>query len=251
MQPLNIFIGYDHRQALASTVLMHSIVERASVPVCIRPLVLPTLPLKRMGLTPFTYSRFLVPHLMGHEGWALFLDADELVFGDIADLFALADPTKAVMVHKHPVHQFEWASVMLFNCGHPSNRILIPDYVQQVQNPFAFPWLGGPLSRDLGDLPAEWNFLVGYDEPGSAAWPMARLQKVRLAHFTQGIPAHAEVRDLPFAFEWGHACKRALHTESWSTLMGQSVHAFPVRERLARRRGPVAAPAVASPQTEG
>ena len=69
------------------------------------------LPLKRMGLTPFTYSRFLVPQLCNYEGWALFLDLDMLVQGDIAELFDLADESQAVMVVKSNA-RFEWASVM-------------------------------------------------------------------------------------------------------------------------------------------
>jgi len=239
-KPLNIFIGYDHRQVIAYTVLQHSIIEAAKQPVAIRPLVLPTLPIKRQGLTPFTYSRFLIPHLMDFDGWAAFLDLDMAVFADIGELFALADDSKAVMVHKHPEHQFEWASVMLFNCRHPANRMLIPDYVAQVPNPFQFPWLGGPDSAHIGNLPAEWNFLVGYDN-----WPRERLEKVKLAHYTQGIPVHPECRDLPFAQEWGVLCRRAMNTLPWGQLMGNSVHAKPVRDRLAGKPLNGSAPAAA------
>lgn len=60
-QPLRIFIGYDHRQAVAYNVLQFSLYRRSSRPLAISPLVLPTLPMKRQGLTPFTFSRFLVP----------------------------------------------------------------------------------------------------------------------------------------------------------------------------------------------
>ena len=127
-QPLRIFIGYDHRQPVALNVLQFSIFRRSSKPVAITPIVLPTLPMKRTGLTPFTYSRFLVPWLSDYQGWALFLDIDFLVLGDIAELFALADDRYAAMVSKNP-KKFEWASMILFNCGHPANRVLTPDYV--------------------------------------------------------------------------------------------------------------------------
>ena len=83
---LDVFIGYDHRQAISFTVLHQSILETASVPVRVSSLRLPTLPLKRAGLTPFTWSRFLVPWLMDYKGWALFLDVDILVRGDLKDL---------------------------------------------------------------------------------------------------------------------------------------------------------------------
>jgi hypothetical protein len=89
--------------------------------------VLPTLPLKRQGLTPFTFSRFLVPWLCDYQGWALFLDIDFLALGDVAELFALGDERYAAMVSKNP-KKFEWASMILFNCGHPANKVLTPDY---------------------------------------------------------------------------------------------------------------------------
>ena len=58
-----VFIGYDPRQPVAYNVLQHSIVIRTEYPVSITPLVLETLPITRKGLTPFTWSRFLVPFL--------------------------------------------------------------------------------------------------------------------------------------------------------------------------------------------
>lgn len=69
-----IFIGFDHRQWCSFTALATSIIERASQPVSIIPLILGTLPIGRTGLTPFTYTRFLVPWLCGFKGTALFLD---------------------------------------------------------------------------------------------------------------------------------------------------------------------------------
>jgi len=71
-----IFIGYDERQAVSYTTLQHSILETASGPVSVTPLILSTLPITRRGLTPFTFSRFLVPWLCNYQGHALFLDAD-------------------------------------------------------------------------------------------------------------------------------------------------------------------------------
>ena len=70
-QPLRIFIGYDHRQAISYNVLQFSIFRRCSKPVAITPLFLPSLPLTRTGLTPFTYSRFLTPWLAACDGWSV------------------------------------------------------------------------------------------------------------------------------------------------------------------------------------
>src|ERR1700741_4365040 len=100
-RPLLIFIGYDHRQAVPYNGLQFSLYRRSSRPRSISPLVLPTLPMKRQGLTPFTFSRFLVPWLCDYQGWALFLDIDFLALADIAELFALADDRHAAMVSKN------------------------------------------------------------------------------------------------------------------------------------------------------
>lgn len=131
---LPIFIGYDPRQTISFSTLVHSLVTRSSRPLAIMLLVAETLPLRRQGLTPFSYSRFLVPHLCGYRGWALFLDVDMLALADIAGLFAQADPGHAVMVVKNRL-RFEWASVMLFNCGHPDNRALTPGWLEQATAP--------------------------------------------------------------------------------------------------------------------
>ena len=79
-QPIPIFIGYDPRERAATNVLIDSLYQNSSVPLAITPLVTPQL--EAQGLfrrerdpkqsTAFSFTRFLVPHLMGYQGWALF-----------------------------------------------------------------------------------------------------------------------------------------------------------------------------------
>lgn len=213
-----IFIGYDPRQAIALSALIQSIIAQSSEPVSITPLVLSTLPTQRQGLTPFTFSRFLVPHLMDYKGFGIFLDADIGLNGDIAELWALRDPDKAIQVVKHKVLKFEWASVMIFNNEHCA--VLTPEYVSTADGLHTISW-ADPFM--IGDLPAEWNHLVGYDEPNSAA---------KLIHYTQGIPAFPETEGCEFANEWRLHANTAHSSVPWSVLMGNSVHAKPVYERL-------------------
>ncbi|TDQ84366.1 hypothetical protein A8950_0917 [Dongia mobilis] len=213
-QPLRIFIGYDHRQAVAYNVLQFSILRRCSKPVAITPLVLPTLPMTRKGLTPFTFSRFLTPWLGGYQGWAMFMDIDYLCLADLAELFALTDDRYAAMVSKN-VKRFEWASMILFNCGHPANRILTPDYVEdpkQCKAPHGLDWLPEEL---VGDLPREWNHLVGYDPPRSDA---------KLVHYTQGMPIFPETAGSEYTEEWKAEHQAANQTRGWQELMAHSVH---------------------------
>jgi hypothetical protein len=214
-QPLRSFIGYDHRQSVAMNVLQFSIFRRSSKPVSITPIVLPTLPMKRQGLTPFTFSRFLVPWLCDYQGWALFLDIDFLVLSDIADLFALADDRYAAMASKNP-KKFEWASMILFNCAHPANRVLTPDYVddpQRCQSPHTMDWLPPDL---VGGLPGEWNHLVGYDAPRADA---------KMVHYTQGMPIYEETTGSEYREQWLAEHKASNSTSPWPELMARSVHA--------------------------
>jgi hypothetical protein len=214
-QPLRIFIGYDHRQAVSFNVLQFSIFRRCSKPVAITPLVLPTLPITRSGLTPFTFSRFLTPWLAGYQGWAMFLDTDYLCLADLAELFALCDDRYAAKVSKN-VKKFEWASMIMFNCGHPANRILTPEYVedpQQARAPHGLDWLPDAL---VGDLPREWNHLVGYDPPRKDA---------KLVHYTQGMPVFEETQGSEYTQEWLAEHQASNQTQTWQDLMARSVHA--------------------------
>lgn len=165
-----------------------------------------------MGLTPFTFSRFLVPYLCDYEGWALFLDADILLRADIASLFALAKEEYAIMVSKNE-HRFEWASVMLFN--NAKCRVLTPEYVGD-ENTKGLHQINFVKDEEIGDLPREWNHLVGYDNPRDDA---------KLVHFTQASPANEEALRCEYSKEWRQYHQEMNSTASWFELMGNSIHA--------------------------
>jgi len=210
---LRVFIGTDSRQPVAASVLAHSL-RRSSVPVSITMLRLHQLPIKRTGLTEFTYSRFLVPWLCDYKGTSLFLDADMLCLGDIAELFEYANDEKHNLYVVKNKQKFEWPSMMLFN----NNQCwkLTPEMVDAAENIFSLEqW------ADVGELPPEWNVLVGYDEPRSDA---------KLVHYTQGIPVWKETAGCDFAEEWHNERKVMMSTCSFESLMGDSVH--PVAKKV-------------------
>jgi hypothetical protein len=207
------FIGYDPREAVAFSVLAHSIHARASQPVSIAPLMLSqlkgVLTRERHALqsTDFSFSRFLTPYLSGFAGWSLFTDCDMLVLDDIAKLWALRDERYAVMVVKHvhiprettkflgePQTKYEkknWSSVMLFN--NAKCNALTADYVNTASglDLHQFKWLNDDAL--IGELPERWNHLVGYNAPrGDAA----------LVHYTLGGPYFAEYADCEYADHW-------------------------------------------------
>lgn len=212
---LRIFIGIDERQPIAYHVLVSSIQRRASKPVAITPLILDQLPMKRRGLTSFTYSRYLVPYLCNYEGQALFIDSDMLLLGDIAELFDSGTGDSVDVVPFAGNFAFERPSVMLFNCA--ECRDLTPELIE-TGTPQDFSW-----AKSVGKLSALWNHLVGYAPYNPDA---------KLIHYTQGVPGYKECRRCDYAQEWYDEKEVMLSHCSWLEIMGNSVHAKPVLDRL-------------------
>jgi hypothetical protein len=210
---INVFIGYDPREAIAYSVLAYSIQARASQPVAVTPLMLSQLkgvlirerhPLQS---TDFSFSRFLTPHLSGYTGWSVFMDCDMLMRDDIANLWQLRDDRYAAMVVKHhhvpretvkflgePQSKYEkknWSSVMLFN--NARCRALTPEYVNQASglDLHQFKWLAN--DELIGPLPGRWNHLVGYNPPR---------QDAALVHYTLGGPYFDDYRECEYSREW-------------------------------------------------
>ena len=122
----------------------------------------------------------------------------------------MADDKYAVMVSKNE-HKFEWASVILFNCGHPENKVLTPDHIEKSKGLHGIEW-----TESIGDLPREWNHLCGYDKPRPDA---------KLVHYTQGVPFYPETKESEYSDEWNAELKLLNSSMPWVHLMGNSVHA--------------------------
>ena len=209
---INIFIGYDHREAIAYHVCANSIIRQSSKPISLIPLALRNLQdyeeKHTDGSNQFIYSRFLVPHLMEYKGWAIFMDGDMLVRDDIVKLWEMRDDTKAVQVVKHDYKtklsekylgsknedypRKNWSSVILWNCGHPANAAVTPEFVQNATGSqvHRFTWLTDDL---IGELPVEWNWLP--DEFGINL-------DAKLIHYTLGTPCFHDFATTPMADEW-------------------------------------------------
>lgn len=207
-----VFIGYDPREAIAFHVCVNSIIRTADMPVAVTPLALRNLAgyteRHRDGSNQFIYSRFLVPHLMGFSGWAIFMDGDMLLRDDIRHLWELRDESKAVMVVKHDYltkmrekylgarnenyPRKNWSSVMLWNCAHPANRALSPEFIESASGAqlHRFTWLDDAL---IGALPIAWNWLPDEFGPNPDA---------KLLHWTLGTPCFHDFATSPMAEEW-------------------------------------------------
>lgn len=136
------------------------------------------------------------------------------VRGDVSEIFT--PKSEAVSVVKNAL-RFEWPSVMYFN--NAKCRMLTPEYVTS-QPVHTLSW-----ASEIGELPREWNYLVGYDQE------CGKTENPKLVHFTGGIPCFEQTKKSPFADEWHADLKSACSTVSWEQIMGKSVHRKAV-ERL-------------------
>ncbi len=198
MDKISVVVGFDQREAVAYHVFCQSVIEHSTVPVQFLPLSENTLngykEAHEDGSNKFVYSRFLTPYLSSFRGWAIFADGDMVCQSDISKLWALRDENSAVKVVKHDYKtkakkkylgnknedypRKNWSSLILWNCGHPANKILTPEFIQNQPGSYLhrFSWLADDL---IGELPIEWNWLaIEYPYNSSA----------KLIHYTLGTP---------------------------------------------------------------
>lgn len=220
---IHLFCGYDDREAIGHHVFVDSVLRHTRAPVAITALDSRGLP---EGSNAFTFSRFLVPWLMGWQGVAIFVDgADMLLQADLQELRQLFDPQFAVQVVKHPTYATKhrikyvgtdmecpnvdyprknWASVMLINCAARAWRSHTPEVLSAcAKSPrwlLGLEWLAPEL---IGELPDEWNRLVDEGHPVEGA---------KILHWTAGIPYFPHYRNAPGAAAWHGALRRVMET---------------------------------------
>ena len=210
---INIFVGYDSKEKVAFNTLSYSILKNSTQPIAITPIYLENIKdtfvreRNNLSSTEFSFSRFIIPHLMNYQGWALFMDCDMLMKADIAELWRLRDDKYAVQVCQHDYitksatkflgqvqtvyPKKNWSSFMLMNCKKCST--LTPDYVNKASGLelHQFKWLE---SEDLiGDLPLEWNWLAEEYEPK---------EDVKNIHYTEGGPYFKGYEEIDYAKDW-------------------------------------------------
>jgi len=214
---MKVFVGYDPREDIAYQVCKHSILRR-NKNVTVTPLIQKDLreqgyydrPVDKLASTEFTFTRFLIPELTNFEGWALFMDCDMILTTDIKELFDQADDKYAVMCvhHDYKVHEGvkmdgqkqtvyprkNWSSVVLWNCGHPSNKVVTTDLINNPETTgkymHRFSWL---KDEEIGELDHTWNYLAGVYHD---------IEKPKLIHYTEGGPWFENYRECEFSDLW-------------------------------------------------
>ncbi len=208
-----IYIGYEEREHDAYRVCKHSI-ELLSV---IKPV-----PLKSQTIseykrnwgepqsTDFTFTRFWVPYLSSFTGYSIFVDCDFLFKSNPMNLAQYINPDLAVSVVQHPSYnpntevkmdgiaqhrsyRKNWASLMVFNNEHPSNKILTPDYLNNHRPGLDFHHFKWLKDEEIGSIPLEWNCLDGY----------YHLENPKAIHYTDGGPWFGEkYQNTRYSKEW-------------------------------------------------
>jgi len=220
---IKVFIGFDQVESVAWHTMAHSIFTRSSRPVALIPVNLTNL--KKIYTrerdpkqsNEFSFTRFLVPYLNDYDGFAIFFDCDMMLRTDINEIFdaVTKDPGRAVYVVKHdyePKNEIKflntvqykyprknWSSVILWNCGHPSNKSVTPEFINSASamELHRFLWL---KDDEIGELDVRWNWLVGeYTSPPN---------DVKNVHWTVGGPYFEEYRDVDFSEEWFEESKK-------------------------------------------
>ncbi|NBU68233.1 MAG: glycosyltransferase [Verrucomicrobia bacterium] len=212
MNTIPIFIGYDPREAVVFHTCANSIIRQSSKPVSIIPLALNLFKeyeeTHKDGSNAFIYSRFLVPYLTGYDGYAIYIDGDMIIKGDIVELWNQREIGYDVQVVKHnyktkmPIKYLgsknedyprkNWSSVIIWNCFTVANRILTPEYVMQASGSHLhrFQWLKDDM---IGELPKDWNWLPDELGPNPDA---------KLLHYTLGAPCFNEFKNTEMASDW-------------------------------------------------
>lgn len=223
--PINWYIGFDQKESVSFHVLAHSIMRHATRPIAVIPIHLGNLagvfsraPDGKQS-NQFSFSRFLVPWLNGFSGYAIWSDCDMLMRTDVSDLVKQVEYGKAVHVVKHDYvpknstkylgatqyqyHRKNWSSMVVWNCAHWRNRCLTPDYVEKEigMTLHQFRWLD---DRYIGELPKEWNHLVGEYDPNPDA---------KLVHWTVGGPWFHEHENVEYSNDWREELKLMTHSD--------------------------------------
>ena len=131
-----------------------------------------------------------------------------LALGDISTVLSDVDENHAVSVVKHDYEskvkvkylgnkqysypRKNWSSFIVWNCAHPSNNAVNPDFIGDADAAtlHRFLWL---KDEEIGELSVRWNWLVGEYEKNNSA---------KLVHFTEGGPYFETYSGCDYAPEW-------------------------------------------------
>lgn len=220
LNKITVVVGFDQKEAIAYHTFCQSILEKSTIPVHFIPLAINSLYFYNEnhndGSNNFIYSRFLTPYLCDFKGFAVYADGDMICNADISELADLFDTSKAVQLVKHDyktkrsIKYFgnenknyprkNWSSMVIFNCQHPANRVLTPQFIQEHDGAFLhrFQWL---QDDEIGELDSTWNYLAIEYKPR---------KDVKLIHYTLGTPCLVDFKEAEMSEIWWNTYSRVI-----------------------------------------
>jgi hypothetical protein len=183
-KPIRIFIGTEPKTHIAYKVLEHTIRKHTSRPVEVTPMIGPAweYPIDDIKVgTGFSLRRWMIPAACGWEGHAIYMDADQIVFGDVGELYDLgrellpAEPDAPIIActaqpDKYSKTPWPQTSVMVIDCWRAFsnwqfkiNSVL--GWLRQNRGNENYAKLMHAQGMAVADsLPVEWNHLNVYKE---------------------------------------------------------------------------------------
>lgn len=205
---IRVFVGGGLEHQLCVRVLESSIKRRTDSPISVIPLLaveenFPIRPdWKRKGPTSFSFQRFLIPAACGYEGKAIYCDSDQIVLGNIAELWNTPFPDDANVLTTGG-----WQSaVMLIDCARA--RWNIDELLAQLD-------AGKLRYRDLSSLRGEFARVSGTLNP---LWNCMDQfpDGCRLLHYTGMRTQPWLTLKHPLGYLWAAELKLALHAGTLS-----------------------------------
>lgn len=218
MSAIRICIGTEPRAEIARKVLEYSILRYSSLPVEFY--LLTGKDWEDRGDsgegTGFSLLRWTIPEKFKYKGFAIYLDADQLLLSDIAELWNLKDQVKDMIIgcksgNNNGEHE---TSVMLFNCKKCEGKIKNNSEIKKLlskdtdrkryRNIMKLSY----LKNGIYNLSPEWNVmdrgcrLTGVE--------MFLNPNAKLLHFTDVINQPWYNPKHPAASIWGEYFKRAV-----------------------------------------
>ncbi len=202
--PIRICVGTEPCTEIPRKVLRHTILKHAKSPESIEFHSLTDGPeLAPIGsATGFSMQRWYVPEFCGYEGRAIYLDADQLVFADIRELWEIDQqyPNSETCAWCTYLRGFPQASVLLIDCEKarlqwPSLKETCDFILEQGEaercNRYRWAMNGGLLKVLPQEITVYWNHLNEYT-PG----------ETRLLHYTRQSTQPWRNPEHPYTHLW-------------------------------------------------
>lgn len=226
---IRVYIGSETKTEIARLVLQHSILRRTKACVTFTPMIGPEWEYSTSGLrfgTGFSLRRWMIPKHCRWKGRAIYLDADQIVLGDIKELWRTGNDLldavvpKATVIacteqsNRHSPYPVAQTSVMVVDCARAKSCWLfdVPGVLEHLR---AYPdkktytrimqadhvllsWPLPPAWNVMGDKVDKDTKLVHYTRVPSQPWyqPEAKLAHLWKVAFQQAVAAGIVTRPM-------------------------------------------------------